>query len=80
MPRNVLKKTEKVAAPENIKAFLDTQKEKLKNSSIYVKSLRVAHENVFLYDIENMITETYVSELNEDSSIHGLISFFGKDC
>ena len=35
----------------------------------------VAHENFFLYDNENMITETYVSELNENISVYGLIAF-----
>ena len=38
----------------------------------------VAHENFFLYDNENMITEIYVSELNESISIYVLIAFFGK--
>ena len=57
---------------------LDIQIEKNKNASINVKSLPVAHENFFLYDNENMITETYVSELNENISIYGLILFLGK--
>ena len=63
---------------ENIKASLDTQIENIKNASANVKSLTVAHENFFLYDNENIITETYVSELNENISIYGLIAFFGK--
>ena len=78
MTRTILKKADIVPAPENIKALLDTEIEKIKNASINVKSLRVAHENVFLYDNENMITETYVSEFNEDISIYGLIAFLGK--
>ena len=61
-----------------VKGFLDIQIEKIKNASINVKSLTVAHENFFLYDYENMITETYVSELNENISIYGLILFLGK--
>ena len=36
------------------------------------------HENFFLYDNENMITETYVSELNENISIYSLVEFLGK--
>ena len=40
-----------------------------------IKFLTVAHENVFLYDNEKMITETHVSNLNENSSIYGLIAF-----
>ena len=43
-----------------------------------IKFLTVAHENVFLYDNEKMITETHVSNLNENSSIYGLIAFLGK--
>ena len=38
----------------------------------------VAHENFFLYDNENMITEIYVSELNESISVYVLIAFLGK--
>ena len=43
-----------------------------------VKSLMVAHENFFLYDNENMITETCVSELDENISMYGLIAFLEK--
>ena len=66
--RTIIEKAEKVPVPEN-KASLNTQIEKLKNSSINVKSLTVTHENFFLYDNENVITETYFSELNENISI-----------
>ena len=38
----------------------------------------VAYENVYLYDNENMITETYVSELNENISLYGLVAFLRK--
>ena len=72
LTKTTLEKADQVPALENINAFLDTQIEKIKNSSINVKSLTVAHENFFLYDNENMITETYVSELNENISIYGL--------
>ena len=34
-----------------------------------MKSLMIAHENFFLYDNKNVITETYVSDLNENISI-----------
>ena len=78
MTRTILKKANKVPAPENIKASLNTQIEKIKYASINVKSLTVARENFFLYDNENMITETYVSKLNENISIYGLTAFWGK--
>ena len=74
----ILEKADKVHTPDNIKVYLDNQIEKIKNTSINVKSLAVAHENFFLYDNENIITETYVSELNENISTYGLIVFLEK--
>ena len=74
----ILEKADKVHTPDNIKAYLNNQIEKIKNTSINVKSLAVAHENFFLYDNENIITETYVSELKENISTYGLIEFLGK--
>ena len=38
----------------------------------------LAYENYFLYDLENMITETFVSELNKKFSTYGLILFSGE--
>ena len=73
--RTILEKAHKVPVPENIKATLNTQIVKIKNTSINLKSLTFAHENFFLYDNENMITETYMSE---NSSIYGLIACLGK--
>ena len=49
------------------------------SKEIQLKSLTLAYENFFLYDIENMITETFVvTELNENISAYGLISFSGE--
>ena len=76
--KTILEKADIVPAPDNIKASLDTQIENIKNTSKNFKSRMVAHENFFLYDNENMITETYVSELNKNISIYGLIAFLGK--
>ena len=45
--------------------------------SINLKSLTFAHENFFLYDNEN-ITETYVSEMNENISIYGRLDFWER--
>ena len=70
----ILEKADKVPAPDNIKASLSSQIERIKSASINVKSLRVAHENFFLYDNENMITE-----LNEKNiSIYNPIAFLRK--
>ena len=73
-----LEKADKAPAPVNVKASIDTQIEKIKKASINVKSLMIAHKNFLLYDNENMITETYVSELNENIAIYGWIAFLGK--
>ena len=78
LTRIILEKADKFPTPNNIKASFDTQIEKIKNASINVKLLMVAHEDFFLDDNENMITETCISELNENISIYGLITFLGK--
>ena len=56
------------------------QSEKIKKLSkeIQLKSLTLAYENFFLYDIQNMITETVVTKLNQKLSTFGLVSFSGK--
>ena len=33
----------------------------------------------FLYDLENMMKETFVTELNKEFSIDGLITFSGEN-
>ena len=38
-----------------------------------------AFENFFLYDLENMINEIYVTQLNKEFSIYGLITFSGEN-
>ena len=45
---------------------------------IDVKPLTHAFENLFLYDLENMINEIYVTQLNKEFSIYGLITFSGE--
>ena len=38
----------------------------------------IVHENFFLYDNENLITKTYVSELNKNISIYDLTAFLER--
>ena len=45
---------------------------------IQLKWLTLAYENFFLYDLENMITETFVTELNENFPTYSFISFSGE--
>ena len=33
----------------------------------------------FLYDLENMINETYVTQLNKEFSVYSLITFSGEN-
>ena len=44
---------------------------------IQLKSLTLAYENFFLYNNENVITEIFVTELNQKLSTFGLVSFSG---
>ena len=44
------------------------------SKEIQVKLFTLAYESSFLYDLKNMITETFVTELNEGFSTNGLIS------
>ena len=69
-----------ISAPSNLRENLFAQGEKIKNLSkeMQWKSLMLAYENYFLYDLENMITETFVSELNKNFSTYGLILFSGE--
>ena len=42
---------------------------------IDLKPLTHAFENFFLYDLESMINEIYVTQLSKEFSIYGLITF-----
>ena len=46
---------------------------------IDLKPLTHAFEKFFLYDLENMINEIYVTQLNKEFSIYGLITFSGEN-
>ena len=76
----ILIKPDKISASSDLKEKLFGQGEKIRKISkeIQLKSLAIAHENFFIYDIENMITETFVTELNKNTSMYGLILFSGE--
>ena len=44
-----------------------------------MKSLTHAFENFLLYDLEDMVKETFVTELNKEFSIYDLITFSGEN-
>ena len=79
--KTILYKADKVAAPANVKQILEGSIEKIKNAPFNINSLlslRIAHENFFLYDSKNMVIETYVSKLNRNILSYKVISFLGK--
>ena len=45
------------------------------SKKIQLRSLTLAYENFFLYDLKNIITETCVTELNKNFLTYVLISF-----
>ena len=69
----------KEVAPTNIKD-LQGQSGYIKKLSekVNLKSLTHKYENFFLYDLENVIKLIYTTELQQEFSIYGLISFSGK--
>ena len=70
-------KPDKISAASDLKEKLLGHGEKVKNLSkeMQLKSLMLAYEKFFLYDLENMTTKTFATELNKNFSKYGLISF-----
>ena len=66
----------KEVAPTNVED-LQGQSGYIKKLSekVNLKSLTHAYENFFLYDLENVIKPIYTTELQQEFSIYGLISF-----
>ena len=54
------------------KRNIDTLKKQIET---LLNPLMHAFEKIFLYDLENMINEIYVTQLNKEFSIYGLITF-----
>ena len=78
--QNILVKLDKEATTDNLKTDLFGQGKKIKKLSkeIQLKSVTLAYETFFLYSNENIITETFVTELNQKLSTFGLVSFLGE--
>ena len=70
----------KIPTLRNLKEKLFSQDEKIKKLSreMQLKPLTLAYENFVIYDLENVITKTFVTILNENISIDFLISFSGE--
>ena len=69
----------KEVAPTNI-GDLQGQSRYIRKLSekVNLKSLTNAYEIFFLYDLENVIKPIYTTELQQEFSIYGLISFSGE--
>lgn len=79
-PKDQRIKILKNTTPEKIDEQLGGQYIFLKKliEIVNLKSLTLAHENFFLYDLENMIKSTFTTELQKEFSIYGLINFSGE--
>ena len=78
---NVKIDTIRVEASKDLVEKLQSQELNLLQSlskKINTKSLTHAHENFFLYDLENMIKPTFTTELQKEFNIYGLIYFSGE--
>ena len=77
------KENTEIEAPPTIKETLEGQMDKhnieILKKEIDWKPLTHAFENYFLYDLENMINEIYITQLNKEFSIYGLIIFSGEN-
>ena len=68
----------KIKSPENVIEKLQSDELNfLQSHKINTRSLTYAHENFFLYDLENMIKPTFTTELQQEFNIYGLIYFSG---
>ena len=73
--------SEKVKAPKDLIQKLESEELTLLKSlskKVNIKSLTHAYENVFLYDLENIIKPTFTTELQKEFNIYGLIYFSGE--
>ena len=71
--------TVKTKSPNDIEKTLQSnQLNVLQSNEINPNSLTYAHENFFLYDLENMILPTFTTELQQQFNIYGLIYFSGE--
>ena len=75
----LLKENTEIEAPPTIKETIEGKMDKrninILKKQIDLKALTHAFENFFLYDLENMINEIYVTQLNK----YGLITFSGEN-
>ena len=70
----------KIKSPENLIQKLQSDELNfLQSHKTNTKSLTYAHENFFLYDLENMIKPTFTTELKQEFNIYGLIYFSGEE-
>ena len=75
----LLKENTEIEAPPTIKETIEGQMDKcninILKKQFDLKPLAHTFEKIFLYDLENMINEIYVTQLNK----YGLITFSGEN-
>ena len=60
-----------------MKSILGGEGEKVVKE-INLTTITLIHEKFFLYDLENYICKTYVTEIEKSFSLYGLVFFSGK--
>ena len=77
------KSENEIIVSDNMKTTSKGQSDHLKKLSkkekVDLKPSTHAFENFFLYNLEDMIKETFVTEMNKEFSYYGLITFSGEN-
>ena len=79
--RNILNANEAISVPANLKDILDKQIINLREKSEIVKTVKLSsfiHDMFFLYDLGNIITKTYINELERSILIYVSITYLGE--
>ena len=79
--RNILNANEAISVPANLKDILDKQIINLREKSEIVRTVKLSsfiHDMFFLYDLGNIITKTYINELERSILIYVSITYLGE--
>ena len=79
----LLKENTEIEAPPTIKETIEGQMDKcninILKKQFDLKPLAHTFEKIFLYDLENMINEIYVTQLNKEFPVYDLITFSSEN-
>ena len=79
--RNILNANEAISVPANLNDILDKQIINLREKSEIVRTVKLSsfiHDMFFLYDLGNIITKTYINELERSILIYVSITYLGE--